>query len=373
MTATGSKRTSRNARAASAGPRRRTARSAPADKPDARLAPRRDRRPRPAAAGVHQPPRPASAAGRHLQARRRPHGRLLPAGPRGAGAARGAARAIAGRCATRRSHGCSARSCRPASRSRSRSRSRSWAPRARTPRRPCSSTSATRCARWRSAPIDEVFHEVEAGNADFGVVPIENSTEGTVNHTLDLLLTSPLHDLRRSRAADPSLPDGTHGSLERIARVCAHAQALAQCRGWLDEHLPEVERIAVSSNAEGARRARDELGTAAIAGATAAEIYGLRLLASEIEDRPDNTHALPGGRPQDPAAERRRQDDVAGVDEQHGGARRAVPPARAARRNRVNMTRIESRPAQAQVGLRVLHRHRGPRQRPGGGARARGA
>src|ERR1700724_4180225 len=73
------------------------------------------------------------------------------------------------------------------------------------------------------------------------------------------------------------------------SNVCAPAKARAQCRGWLDDQLPDVERVAVPSNAEGARRARDERGTAAIASRAAAEIYGLTLLADEIEDRPDNT------------------------------------------------------------------------------------
>jgi chorismate mutase/prephenate dehydratase len=77
--------------------------------------------------------------------------------------------------------------------------------------------------------------------------------------------------------------------MRHIQRICAHPQALGQCRGWLDEHLPEVERVPVSSNAEGARRARDEKGTAAIAGAVAAEIYSLEILAEGIEDQQDNT------------------------------------------------------------------------------------
>jgi len=137
--------------------------------------------------------------------------------------------------------------------------------------------------------IDEVFQEVEGGVADFGVVPIENSSEGTVNHTLDMFLTSGLKicgeiELRIHHNLMARLAGMTH-----IKRICAHAQALAQCRGWLDEQLPDVERIAVSSNAEGARRARDERGTAALASRAAAEIYGLTLLATEIEDRPDNT------------------------------------------------------------------------------------
>jgi len=137
--------------------------------------------------------------------------------------------------------------------------------------------------------IDEVFHEVEAASADFGVVPIENSTEGTVNHTLDRFIASPLTICGEVELRIHHSIMGQMSSLEKIVRICSHPQALAQCRGWLDEHLPEVERVPVSSNAEGARRARDEQGTAAIAGETAAEVYGLKILAAEIEDRPDNT------------------------------------------------------------------------------------
>ena len=137
--------------------------------------------------------------------------------------------------------------------------------------------------------IDEVFHEVEAASADFGVVPIENSTEGTVNHTLDRFIASPLTICGEVELRIHHSIMGQMSSLEKIVRLCSHPQALAQCRGWLDEHLPDVERVPVSSNAEGARRARDEQGTAAIAGETAAEVYGLKILAAEIEDRPDNT------------------------------------------------------------------------------------
>jgi chorismate mutase/prephenate dehydratase len=139
------------------------------------------------------------------------------------------------------------------------------------------------------ASIDEVFHEVEAANADFGVVPIENSTEGTVNHTLDRFLTSPLKICGEVELRIRQHLMGTMNGLSRIARVCSHPQSLAQCREWLDEHMPGVEQVPVSSNAEGARRARDEQGTAAIAGDTAAEVYGLKVLAAEIEDRADNT------------------------------------------------------------------------------------
>ena len=137
--------------------------------------------------------------------------------------------------------------------------------------------------------VEEVFHEVESGAADFGVVPIENSSEGTVNNTLDMFLTSPLKICSEVELRIHQNLMGAMESLEGIKRVCGHPQALAQCRIWLQENLPGVERVPVGSNAEGARRARDEEGTAAIAGATAADVYGLNLLVPQIEDRPDNT------------------------------------------------------------------------------------
>src|SRR5580698_9607230 len=132
------------------------------------------------------------------------------------------------------------------------------------------------------ATIDEVFHEVEAADADFGVVPIENSTEGTVNHTLDRFLSSPLKICGEVELRICHHLMGAMSALNRIERVCSHPQALAQCRQWLEEHLPGLEQVPVASNAEGARRARDEQGSAAIAGETAAEVYGLKVLAAEI-------------------------------------------------------------------------------------------
>jgi chorismate mutase/prephenate dehydratase len=139
------------------------------------------------------------------------------------------------------------------------------------------------------ASIDEVFREVETGAADFGVVPIENSTEGTVNHTADMFLVSPLKICGEIELRVQQNLMGRMQSLDRIQRICSHQQSLAQCRQWLDEHLPQVERLPVASNAEAARRARDEAGTAAIAGQVAAEVYDLHVLVPGIEDRPDNT------------------------------------------------------------------------------------
>jgi chorismate mutase/prephenate dehydratase len=137
--------------------------------------------------------------------------------------------------------------------------------------------------------IDEVFQEVECGAADFGVVPIENSTEGTVNHTLDMFITSPLKVGGEIELRIEQHLLANNETLEDIERICAHEQSLAQCRGWLREYLPQVELIGVSSNAAGARRARDEKGTAAIGGEAAAEVYGLKILVNNIEDQADNS------------------------------------------------------------------------------------
>jgi len=193
--------------------------------------------------------------------------------------------------------------------------------------------------------IDEVFAEVESGTADFGVVPIENSTEGTVNNTLDRFLNSPLKicgevELRIHHHLMGNVP-----SLDRIVRICSHPQALAQCRGWLDENLPDVERVPVSSNAEGARRARDEQGTAAIAGETAAEVYKLKVLASEIEDRADNTtRFFVLGRKLFKASGDDRTTLLISVGhtDTSGALFRLLEPLS---EHKVNMTRIESRPS----------------------------
>jgi len=137
--------------------------------------------------------------------------------------------------------------------------------------------------------IDEIFQEVESGVADFGVVPIENSTEGSVNNTLDMFLTSPLKIAGEVELRIEQHLLGRVTGLENIKRICAHEQSLAQCRGWLREYVPHVELIGMSSNAAGARRARDEEGTAAIGPDVAADVYNLKTLVNSIEDRSDNS------------------------------------------------------------------------------------
>ena len=196
--------------------------------------------------------------------------------------------------------------------------------------------------------IDEVFQEVEAGHADFGVVPIENSTEGTVNHTLDRFLTSPLKICGEIELRIHQFLMGRMASLKTIKRICSHSQSLAQCRNWLEEHLPNVECVPVASNAEGARRARDEDGTAAIAGDTAAEVYGLKLLAREIEDQPDNTtRFFVLGRQLFRASGQDRTTLLCSGrhTDTHGALFRLLEPFA---EHSVNMTRIESRPSKRQ-------------------------
>jgi len=193
--------------------------------------------------------------------------------------------------------------------------------------------------------IEEVFHEVEAGSADFGVVPIENSTEGTVNHTLDRFLISPLKICGEVELRIHHYLMGRMSSLDSIARICSHQQSLAQCRAWLQEHLPNVELVSVSSNAEGARRARDEKGTAAIAGETAVEVYDLKVLAAQIEDRSDNTtrFLVLGRKLFEPSGEDRTTLLVSvSHTDSPGALHRLLEPLA---KYEISMTRIESRPS----------------------------
>jgi chorismate mutase/prephenate dehydratase len=195
------------------------------------------------------------------------------------------------------------------------------------------------------ASIDEVFQEVQAGSADFGVVPVENSAEGTVNNTLDRFLVTHLHICGEVELRVHHNLIGRMKDMADVARVCAHPQALAQCRGWLDEHLPQAERVAVASNAEGARRARDEKSSAAIGSDVAAEIYSLTLLAQHIEDSQDNTtrFLIIGPKRLRPSGQDKTTILVSAAETAESGAlfRLLEPLAK----HKVNMTRIESRPS----------------------------
>lgn len=193
------------------------------------------------------------------------------------------------------------------------------------------------------AAFDEVFREVEAGSADYAVVPVENSTEGAVNYTIDLLLKTPLkicgevelriHDHLMSKASD----------IASVERIYSHSQSLAQCREWLDAHLPSVERIAVNSNAEAARLAAEDAEAAAVAGKSAAEMYGLPLLASNIEDEPNNTtRFLIVGRESVPPSGEDKTALLLSTRNQPGSLFKLLEPLA---QNSISMTRIESRPS----------------------------
>jgi chorismate mutase/prephenate dehydratase len=195
--------------------------------------------------------------------------------------------------------------------------------------------------------IAEIFREVEAGSAHFGVVPVENSTEGVISHTLDLFMRSPLRI-----AGEVSLRIHHHlmsreSGLEAIKTVFSHQQSLAQCRGWLDGHLPHTERIAVGSNAEAARLAAGQAGTAAVGAEAAAEIYNLSILFSRIEDEPGNTtRFLVIGKEDVPASGDDKTSLLLSCRNEAGGLHALLDPLA---EYGISMTRIESRPSRRGV------------------------
>lgn len=191
--------------------------------------------------------------------------------------------------------------------------------------------------------IDEVFRAVETERTHYGVVAVENSTEGAVTHTLDLLINSPLkicgevelrirhHLLSRAESRDA------------VQVVYAHQQALAQCHHWLGEHLPHAQRVAVSSNAEAARRVVDEPHAAAVAGDSAARTYALTVLAQDIEDEPNNTtRFLVMGRSASPPSGHDKTSLLFSVHNRPGALYGLLQPLS---RHDISMTRIESRPS----------------------------
>ena len=196
-----------------------------------------------------------------------------------------------------------------------------------------------------AASIDEAFRSAESGATQFAVVPAENSTDGVVGRTLDLLLTTPLRicgeiDLRVKQ----NLLSKMKG-MKEIRKIYSHAQSLAQCNGWLGRNLPNAERIPVGSNAEAARRAAKEKGAAAIAGEAAAALYRLKVLGSGIEDDPNNTtRFLVLGQVDPGTTGRDRTSLVMSAENKPGSVHALLSPIAA---NGVSMSRIESRPAKA--------------------------
>ncbi len=197
------------------------------------------------------------------------------------------------------------------------------------------------------ATIDGVFSQVESGDCNYGVVPVENSTEGMVSHTLDNFMDSALKisgevEMRISH----HLLVAEHTNAENITRICAHQQALAQCRNWLDKHWPNVEREAVSSNGEAARLAAQVPGVAAVAGDMAAELYQLEKLAEHIEDFADNTtRFLVIGREEIPPSGRDKTSIIVSSRNRPGALFDLLEPFR---RGGVSLTRIDTRPSRTE-------------------------
>ena len=196
------------------------------------------------------------------------------------------------------------------------------------------------------ATVDDSLRQAEARQADFAVAPVENSTEGSVGRTLDLLVSTPL------RACGEVVLRIHHHLLSRadsrddIDVVYAHAQALAQCHHWLNNNLPaRVRRVAVASNAEAARLAQEEPKAAAIAGQAAAEIYRLNKLADSIEDEPDNTtRFLVLGHQEVAAGGRDKTSLVVSTPNKVGALNRLIEPFT---RAGVSMSKFESRPSRS--------------------------
>lgn len=191
--------------------------------------------------------------------------------------------------------------------------------------------------------IDDVFREVESGHAHYAVVPVENSTEGAVGRTMDLLLATPLRICGEVVLRIHQNLLSNVSSLDKVTKVYSHAQSLAQCHEWLNRMLPDVPRISVGSNAQAAQRAAEEEGAAAIAGEAAAERYKLPKLAENIEDEPNNTtRFLVLGRHDAGPSGRDKTSIIMSAPNRTGALHELLMPFSEAG---VSLSRLESRPA----------------------------
>ena len=199
------------------------------------------------------------------------------------------------------------------------------------------------------ANFDEVFHAATSGAAEFGVVAVENSTEGVVTRSLDLLLNSPLHIVGEISLLVRHHLLRANTSLDGIEVVLAHPQALAQCQQWLNTHLPHAERRAVSSNAEGARLASTNQAWAGIAGERASSEFGLHIAAHAIQDDAFNRTrfvvvCLPSVLPAPQSTGKDCTSLVVSVPNKPGAVHDMLVPLKL---HGVSMTRFESRPARS--------------------------
>ena len=193
------------------------------------------------------------------------------------------------------------------------------------------------------ASIDDVFREVEAGHAHYAVVPVENSTEGAVGRSMDLLFATPLKVCGEVVLRIHQNLMTRETSLDKVTKVYSHAQSLAQCHEWLNRNLPNVPRISVSSNSQAAELAMQEEGAAAIAGEAAAERFSVPILVANIEDEPNNTtRFLVLGRHEAGISGRDKTSLIMSAPNRTGSLHGLLLPLAEAG---VSMTRLESRPA----------------------------
>ncbi len=191
--------------------------------------------------------------------------------------------------------------------------------------------------------IDEVFRAAETGAAQYAVVPVENSTDGAIGRTLDLLLATPLKICAEVVLRVQQNLMAKRASMKSIRKVYSHPQSLAQCHGWLSQNLPGARRVPLASNAEAARVAAKEAGAAAIGPEIAAARYGLKLLARSIEDDPKNrTRFLVLGSHDAGPSGADRTSLVMSAHNRPGAVHELIAPFAA---DGVSMTRLESRPA----------------------------
>ena len=190
--------------------------------------------------------------------------------------------------------------------------------------------------------IGDVFTEVAKKTADYGVVPVENSTEGVVTHTLDMFVDSDLKIVSQVLLKIQQCLM-SNSPRTKIKKLYVHPQSLAQCRGWLAKNLPRVEIVETSSNARSAELAAKEKFSAALGGMLAAEKYGLKILAQDIQDNTVNvTRFIVLGRTCSPPTGDDRTSLMLSVADKTGALHEAIA---AFKRFKINMTKIESRPS----------------------------
>ena len=190
--------------------------------------------------------------------------------------------------------------------------------------------------------IESVFSEVELGNSDYGVVPVENSIEGVINLTLDCFVDSPLHICNETRLPIGLFLLSNATDRKKIQKIYSHPQPLAQCRNWLNRNLPGVEQVPASSTAQAAELAKQNKNTAAIAGELAAEVYGLKVVEKNIQDRAENhTRFLVISKDQAKRAKKNKTSVMFSITDEAGSLLKTL---QLFARNKINLSKIQSRP-----------------------------